>query len=89
MPIRSELVSITNTRSIVSLGGSINDKVNITMVNNTGAVIFLGGDDVDITNGFPWLSGTERQVELGPGDTLYAVAALAGPYVINVIRFRK
>lgn len=87
MPLKSEVVSVGTGATLISTAGTAGDKKNITMVNNSGVTIYLGGADVTTANGFPWASGTERQIELGVSDVLYGCVA-AGTANITVLRSR-
>lgn len=49
-----------------------------------GQIVFVGGQDVDVTNGFPVAAGGVLQLDL-VNESLYGIVA-SGTQVVNVLR---
>jgi len=83
MTVRASVVDTDTVAVLVaSAGSSLSDKKTVAITGATGA-IFLGGPDVDTTDGFPIDANTDLVLELGPGDALWAVSATA--LALNVL----
>lgn len=85
MSIVAQALTVTTAPTFIASGGPVGDKRTLILNNFSGA-IFLGGADVDTTDGFP-VSDTAPEgvaLELGPGDDMYAIVA-TGTQTLNYI----
>ncbi len=88
MPVRSTLVVVAATPTILAgPGGPAGDNREVLVGNGSAVTLFVGGDDVTIVNGFPVAAGASAGIVLATGDTLYGVVA-AATQNINVLQTR-
>lgn len=86
MTVRAEQKAVTTTAAVLAAAGStVQDKKTVALTGATGT-IYIGGPDVDTTEGFPITTTSSLVIELGPGDALWAVAA--STLAVNVLETR-
>jgi len=70
----------------VQIDGNSVQWTRLTVHNNDNTkVMYLGGSNVSTTNGLQLLKEETIQLELAPGESLYAVSA-SGAHVISWLR---
>ncbi len=76
MAVRSTVVTVTTTRVAIQDGSnaSLQDTFPVTLRNDSGSTIYLGGDDVTTSNGLALPTASVISLDMGPGDVLYAVS---------------
>lgn len=78
----TESLSTSAERIIDAGAASVNDRTTALVKNNDAAItVYLGGSDVDTTDGFPLPAGSTLVIDLGRGDDVWAVAASGTPTV--------
>lgn len=80
MAVRSILHTLSTSPELIAEGGSANSLVH-ALVANPSATIYVGGSDVDSTDGLELSASASVSIPLGPGDTLWAVAGSGTPTV--------
>ena len=78
-----ETLSTTAELLVSSSGVDGNIPRTVVLTGGSAADIYIGGPDVDSTNGYP-VADTTLTLLLGPGDDLWAVAGSGTP-TINVL----
>lgn len=88
MAVQADIITVTTTATLLCAGGSITDPKTV-VVDNASANMFLGGADVDTTEGFPFTAAsTPLTLVLSSQDALYARVA-SGTATVNVLRTRS
>jgi hypothetical protein len=82
MAISAEAVTVADEATALNDGtpGRV-----VVSVPEGGEAVYLGGDDVDTTNGFPVAAEGVITVLVDAGEVLYAVVA-SGTQSVNVLR---
>lgn len=78
-----ETLSTTAELLVSASGATASLPKTVVLTGGSADDIYIGGPDVDATDGYPIGSGT-LTILLGPGDDLWAVAGSATP-TINVL----
>ena len=88
MSIFTNIETLSTTAEKIVDAGKATGALPITVVLTGGSAddIYIGGSDVDSTDGYPIGSGTLTLL-LGPGDDLWAVAGTGTP-TINILATR-
>ena len=73
----------TTAELLVSASGIGGIPRTVVLTGGTAEDIYIGGADVDDTDGYP-VAATTLTLLLGPGDDLYAVAGSGTP-TINIL----
>lgn len=84
MSIRTTAVALNDTTPTKLSNAENQSRPNpsiISMYNNSGATVYIGGDDVTVANGFPRPDGTSYDMPGTSGNDLYAIAATGTPSV--------
>ena len=83
--ISSGQVTVGTAESVQIDGNSV-QWTRLTVHNNDNTkVMYLGGSSVSTTNGLQLLKEETVQVDLAPGESLYAISA-SGSHVISFLR---
>lgn len=87
MAIVAETVTVTTTPVLlVAAGSSVTDRRTV-LIRSASGTIYLGGADVDSSDGFPFdASDGGLAIDVGPDDDLWAVAASS--QTVRVMRTR-
>lgn len=80
MPISTQ-VTITDTASVIV---SANSYRNIYLHNLGGGAIYIGGSNVNTSNGFKLDNGDKLSLIIGDTEALYGVAA-SGTHTLAVL----
>lgn len=72
MPIRNELITVSDVPVMLLGGGTASEKVKAFFHIPDDKTIYVGGPQVTVDNGMPWTG--DKDFEGGPGDVLFAVA---------------
>ena len=83
--ISSGQVTVGTAESVQIDGNSV-QWTRLTVHNNDNTkVMYLGGSAVSTTNGLKLLKEETVQIDLAPGESLYAISA-SGSHVISFLR---
>ena len=86
MAIVAETVTVTTTPVLLVAGSSVTDRRTV-LIRSASGTIYLGGADVDSSDGFPFdASDGGLAIDVGPDDDLWAVAASS--QTVRVMRTR-
>lgn len=88
MTVIGTRVQVTNVPTPLTLdeSGDLVSGGSLLVSNSSVANLDLGGDGVATGEGFQLLAGDETSVDLKQDEVLYAVAAAAGPFEVQVLR---
>jgi len=76
MAISANIVTVTAAPTIVTLGGSsVGDLRTVLIRNDSGIDIYIGGLTVTVATGLRLPTASTLVLDLGPGDSLYAIVA--------------
>lgn len=78
-----ETLSTTAELLVDATGATTDNPMTVTLTAGSADDIYIGGSDVDATDGYPIGSNTLTLV-LGPGDDLYAISGSGTP-TINIL----
>lgn len=78
-----ETLSTTAELLVASEGATASLPKTVVLTGGSAADIYIGGSDVDSTDGYP-IGQDTLTILLGPGDDLWAVAGSGTP-TINVL----
>lgn len=87
MPISSSEVTVATTATLIASGRDFRDPVTVAL-KGPSATIFLGGANVTPANGLPIGTTDSFSVDLGPGDTLFAIAS-GSPATVRTLITRQ
>lgn len=81
MAVQSSIVSVLITPTLVASSSAVTlqDTAPITVRNDSGGTIYLGGSGVTTATGLAVPTATASSLDLGPGDDLYAIAGSTLP----------
>lgn len=83
------ITATATAAAIVTAGDTAAEGRDDTLVHNVGAVTaYLGGADVDTTDGYPLAAGEVVGLHLLSGDDLYAVTAAETTTELRVLHTR-
>ena len=88
MPIKSSVLTVTTSPTLIATGISNSDPMQVTIRNDTGVDIFTGGPDVTVSTGIRLPTNTERTKFLSAADVWYAIVAV-GTQALQVERTRS
>lgn len=80
MAIKSKLFALTTTPKLIAKGSSASDKFGV-ILTEASANVYIGGSDVDTTNGTLLQPGGMLTIDLSADDNLYAVASAGSPTI--------
>lgn len=86
MSLKSAVIPVTTTR-VLAIPADVGIEPGCALaikVPTGGATVYLGGSDVDTTNGYPIAGGETMAVDLEPREAAYLVVA-AGSQAVNVL----
>lgn len=78
MAIKSTLHALSTSPKQIAKGGSASAP-NGVILSEASANVWLGGENVDTTDGTLLQAGGTLTIDLSVGDTLYAVASSGSP----------
>lgn len=80
------VVSVTSAPTLIVTGlGTNADPTRIYLANDTATTIYIGGDTVSTTNGFPIPTNSRFEMVLRAGEVLYGAVA-SGSADLRVLR---
>lgn len=90
MPIISSIVTIAATPTLIAslTTRASTDLLPITVRNDSGVDVYLGGDTVSVSSGLRIAAGELIPFELGQSDALYGIVA-AGTTPIQLLKQRS
>jgi hypothetical protein len=90
MPIIASRVSVTTSPTVLTnpVNGSLADSISAVVKNTGGASVYLGGVNVQSTDGLELAPGEIMNVDLMAGDILYGVTA-SGTVIVAVMKLRQ
>lgn len=90
MPIKSTHPTVGTSPTLLCDGTQATgaDPRSCVVVNPTGSAntVYLGGADVSSSNGISLVAGATFAIDIGPGDSLYGIAAGSTPVELLVTR---
>jgi hypothetical protein len=77
MAISTEVVTVTTSATLVAsaAGATLEDTIPVTIRNDSGGTIYIGGAGVTTANGLAVPTASAISLDLAPGDNLYGIAA--------------
>lgn len=77
MAVSSSVVTVTTTAQIIADAtyASVNDTLPVTLRNDSGGTVYLGGSGVTTATGLALPTASVLSLDLGPSDVLYSIAA--------------
>jgi hypothetical protein len=84
MAIKAEIEALSTTAELVytANNGSADAPQSIVIYNaDASIVVYVGGEGVDTTDGFPLAAGASVSIDLMAGDEVWAVAASGSPNI--------
>lgn len=85
--MKGVIVTVQTTATLIldgTSGSSVYERAAIVSVPSGGQTVFLGGPDVDATNGFPMAAGTSIELQV-VNEGLYGIVG-ASTQAVNVLR---
>ena len=85
MAVKASRVNVGATATALSATDDSRAGEAVVVRNRGSAAVYLGGSDVTSSTGFQLDAGDTLAVDVTYGETLYAVAADAGPYRLDLL----
>lgn len=83
MAVSAEKVSVGATATALNDGTP--GRIIVSVPSGASASVYLGGPDVDTTDGFPLAASAVQEVLVDSGEILYGIMA-TGTQDVNVLR---
>jgi len=90
MPIQTSVITVTTTATLLASNPlrASTDLLPVTLRNDSGFDIYLGGSGVTSSTGLRLADGDVLPFELGQGDDLYAIVP-SGTAALQVFKQRS
>lgn len=75
MAISAQLVEVTTSATLLNSDNQSRVQSVLVSVPSGGSTVYIGGPDVDTTDGFPVPAGASVSIDLSVKDDVYAVVA--------------
>lgn len=85
MAVQSRRLTVGTEPTIVSAPGADRRSGTSIMVQAGTKILYVGGPDVDATQGYPVAPGSDLSVDLDDGEALYGVVT-TGTDVVAIMR---
>jgi len=84
MAIKAEIEALSITAELIytSTSGHSDSPQGVVILNSDASItVYIGGEDVDTTDGFPIAAGASVSLDLIVGEAIWAVAASGTPNI--------
>jgi len=90
VPIRSTAVSVSTVATLITSEGgaaTAQSPVGVYLANVGSSTVYIGGDDVTTSNGYPVAGTSTATFYMFPKDDLYGISA-SGSINVRVLKQR-